>query len=75
MGFSRPEYWSGLPICSPGDLPHPGIEPQSPTLQVDSLPSEYINLLFRSVMEGKGLRLEPLFQELKMRAKQWGTQI
>ena len=39
MGFSRKEYWSGLP-CHPGDLPNPGIEPRSPTLQVDSLPSE-----------------------------------
>ena len=40
MGFSRQEYWSGLPFSSPGDLPDPGIEPSSPTLQVDSLPSE-----------------------------------
>ena len=38
--FSRPEYWSGLPFPSPGDLPNPGIEPRSPTLQVDSLPTE-----------------------------------
>ena len=40
MGFSRQEYWSGLPCPSPGDLPYPGIEPRSPTLQVDSLVSE-----------------------------------
>ena len=40
IGFSRQEYWSGLPCHSPGDLPNPGIEPESPTLQVDSLPSE-----------------------------------
>ena len=32
MGFSRQEYWSGLPFPSPGDLPHPGIEPESPAL-------------------------------------------
>ena len=32
MGFSRQEYWSGLPFPSPGDLPHPGIEPGSPAL-------------------------------------------
>ena len=32
MGFSRQEYWSGLPFPSPGDLPNPGIEPESPTL-------------------------------------------
>ena len=36
MGFSRQEYWSGLPFPSPGDLPNPGIEPWSPVLQVDS---------------------------------------
>ena len=38
--FSRPEYWSGSPFPSPGDLPNPGIEPGSPALQVDSLPTE-----------------------------------
>ena len=40
MGFSRQEYWSGLPFPSPGDLPDPGIKPVSPALQADSLPSE-----------------------------------
>ena len=40
MGFSRQEYQSGLPFPSPEDLPDPGIEPRSPTLQADSLPSE-----------------------------------
>ena len=40
MGFSRQEYWSGLPFPSPGDLPNPGIEPGSPALQTDGLPSE-----------------------------------
>ena len=40
MGFSRQEYWSGLPFPSPGDLPNPGIEPGSPTLQADALTSE-----------------------------------
>ena len=40
MGFSRQEYWSGLPFPSPGHLPDPGIELWSPALQVDSLPSE-----------------------------------
>ena len=38
QGFSRQEYWSGLPCPSPGDLPDPGIEPVSPALQADSLP-------------------------------------
>ena len=40
MGFSRQEYWSGLPFPSPGNLPDPGIEPGSPALQADSLPIE-----------------------------------
>ena len=40
MGFSRQECWSGLPFPSPGDLPNPGIEPRSPTLQRDALASE-----------------------------------
>ena len=40
VGFSRQEYWSGLPFLSPGDLPDPGIEPRSPALQEDSLLSE-----------------------------------
>ena len=40
MEFSRQEYWSGLTFPSPGDLPNPGIEPGSPALQADSLPTE-----------------------------------
>ena len=40
LGFSKQEYWSGLPFPSPGDLPNPGIEPESPILQADVLPSE-----------------------------------
>ena len=40
MEFSRPEYWNGQPFPSPGDLPNPGIELRSPTLQEDSLPAE-----------------------------------
>ena len=40
MGFSRQEYWSGLPFSSPGDLPDSGIEPRSPILQADALPSK-----------------------------------
>ena len=40
MGFSRQEYWSGLPFPSPGDLPNPGIKPESPVLQADALSSE-----------------------------------
>ena len=37
MGFSRQEYWSELPFPSPGDIPDPGIEPQSPMFQADTI--------------------------------------
>ena len=40
MGFSRQEHWSGLPCPPPGDLPDPGIEPESPALEADALTSE-----------------------------------
>ena len=40
LGFSRQEYWSGLPFPSPGDLSDPGIKPRSPALQADALTSE-----------------------------------
>ena len=45
-GFSRQEYWSGLPFPSPGNLPTPGVEPRSPALQADSLPSEALKALW-----------------------------
>ena len=55
LGFSRQEYWSGLPFPSLGDLPHPGIEPRSPALQADALTSEppgkpiwYITLFYKT---------------------------
>ena len=40
MGFSRQEYWNGVPLPSPGDLPNPGMEPRSPALEADALTSE-----------------------------------
>ena len=53
MGFSRQEYWSGLPFPSPGDLPDPGIEPRSPTLQADALtsapPGKPLNIRIQSL--------------------------
>ena len=59
MGFSRQEYWSGLPFPSPGDLPNPGIEPGSPKLQADSLPSEQnTNCLLNEKWEK--LTIEPI---------------
>ena len=51
MGFSRQEYWNGLSFPSPGDLPNPGIEPGSPALQADALPSEPLEEL-RAWLEG-----------------------
>ena len=49
MEFSRQEYWSGLPFPSLGDLPDPGMEPRSPALQADSLPSEPPGKLWSSL--------------------------
>ena len=48
LGFSRQEYWSGLPCPSPGDLPNPGIEPGSPALQADSLSLSHQGSIKRS---------------------------
>ena len=53
LGFSWQEYWSGLPFPSPGDIPNPGIEPESPALQADSLPTELpgtLNLLVMIIL-------------------------
>ena len=57
MGFSRQEYWSGLPFPSPGDLSNPGIEPRSSVLQADFSPHEpgklsfnYIHIASASIM-------------------------
>ena len=51
MEFSRQEYWNGLPLPSPGDLPDPGIELQSPALQMNSLPNEPPEV---SMLDGDG---------------------
>ena len=53
MWFSRQEYWSGMPYPSPGDLPNPGIEPGSLTLQADSLPSEPPGKPLRNLNQGR----------------------
>ena len=65
MGFSRPEYWRGLPFPSPGDLPDPGIKPGSPALQADSLPSE---------PPGKPLTLIRAM-EMNRHSRVWGLQV
>ena len=51
LGILQAEYWSGLPFPFPGDLPDPGIEPRSLTLQADSLPSK----LPGKMLEGEGI--------------------
>ena len=56
MGFSRQEYWSGLPFPPSGDLPDPGIKPRSPALQADSLPSEPPAVKKPSRLRGAGGR-------------------
>ena len=60
MEFSRPEYWSGLPVPSPGDLTNSGIKPGSPALKADSLPNE---------PTGKPTTSKELEQKLCVRAK------
>ena len=51
VGFSRQEYWSGLPFPPPGDLPDPEIEPRSPALQADSLSAELQGKIYSSFIE------------------------
>ena len=48
MGFTRQEYWRGLPFPSPGDLPDPGIEPGSSTMQADPLPTELLGRWYKN---------------------------
>ena len=60
MEFSRPDYWIAYPFPSPGDLPNPGIEPRSPTLQAASLPAEPRKVQSRSVMSDS-LQLHGLY--------------
>ena len=64
MEFSRQEYWSGLPFPSPGDLPDPGVEPRSLTLQADSLPSEPPGKPFSGINDLILLLFSPLCRTL-----------
>ena len=72
MGFSRQEYWSGLPFPSPGDLPDPGIESRSPALQADALTFEppnllYLNLTPRHHLKGKeNITRENIWEVMKV---------
>ena len=61
MGFARQEYWSGLPFSPPGDLPDPGIKPRSPTLQVDSLPTQPLVLLTITKLDDESKLCRQLF--------------
>ena len=71
MGFPRQEYWSGLPVPPSGDLPHTGIKPTSPALQVDSLP---VGSLF-PLLEDRSLvfRSEKGFMEYSFFSKRLST--
>ena len=60
MEFSRPEYWSGLPLPSPGDLPNPGMGPRSPAWQADALPAEPQGKHDRLYLNSHG-RTQPVF--------------
>ena len=66
MGFSRQEYWRGLPFPSPGNLPDPGIEAGSPTSQADALLSEL------SIMPSKFILV---VQETKFHSFLWLSSI
>ena len=59
MGFSRQEYWSGLPFSSPGDLPHPGIELGSPALQADDLLTELLMMYLADISKSLESRWPP----------------
>ena len=61
MGFSRQEYWSGLPFSSPGDLPDPGIKLRSPASQADSLLTESPGKPIRSMDAGVKSLWRPSF--------------
>ena len=66
MGFSRQQYWSGLPFPSPGDLLNLGIEPGSPALQADSLLTELqgkSNNTMMGVLRAVLLRMSPNLEQ------------
>ena len=69
MGFSRQEYWNGLPFPSPGELPDPGIKPGSPTLQAGALPSEPpgkpVIYMSRPKLDKMPLCYDPAFRPMK----------
>ena len=64
MGFSRQEYWSGLPFPSPGDLPDPGIEPRSPALEADALTSEPPGKINNFIAYEIQINIRPMFSRI-----------
>ena len=76
MGFSRQEYWSGLPCLPPEELPNPGIKPGSPALQAESLPSERpgtpgIDNLWKGEIQGAGHQIAKLSFASITHANDW----
>ena len=75
-GFSRQEFWSGLPCPPPGHLSNPGIESRSPTLQVDSLPSEplgkpLVKIFFRASLVAQTVKDLPAMKETWFQSLGW----
>ena len=75
MGFSRQEYWSGLPFPPAGDLPNPGIEPGSPALQADSLlpepPGELFHSFHGASRVAQMVKNLPAVQETQVQSLSW----
>ena len=67
----RPEFWSGKPFPSPGDLPNPGIKPRSPTWQADSLPAEPQGKPHQKEV-GQNIKDKKRDKRVKDRDKSWG---
>ena len=70
MGFSRQEYWSGLPFPSPGDLSDPGIEPGSPTLQANPLLSEPPGNLICNLFQKKFCKISYMYKYVLFKSKE-----
>ena len=79
MGFSRQEYWSGLPFPSPGDLPNPEIEPASPALQANSLPLSHqrslVYIYLIKIKIQKNVKHETTYANIRVKTASWVTQL
>ena len=74
-GFSRHEYWSGLPFPSPGDLPDPGIEPRSPSLEADALTSEPPGKMIQNLENKMALQINRLETRIEKRQKMFNKDL